>query len=414
MFSPTKHCAIFGLSGFGKDVAGERYIAEKSGKFKVIDLFSEERGEGMLYSMPSSNYNMNKRLEWLSNKRLKPKGYDNEILMFLGTNLEYFPKLPKNIKIITFSEDDVTNDDLVDFLAFNESQRGLMDMILYNNSNKRMTFSSVERYLTLAKIKETPENEEMKGSHRMTIFTILRRIASIKSSGLFHNKDSKYFHKFNFEDCVKDIKTISSFSTLLLPKEEQRGLALGILMKKVLEMRKKSKSRVPVLFYVRELSFFYRKNVPTFYNLLKDSFNKILREGRDLKYTLVINSQLPQDLPDYIFKQFNKVICLKIPDPRILLRKAAIDPFTIKKLENLDEKGVGIYISSGKYRYPIYLPPTMHQKKQEGFDVFTYLGTKFGKIDYSCTEFLKLDLQNPRLEEDKKKYEEEVPVLLGK
>ena len=403
--SYTKHMAIFGISGTGKDIMGERYITTKVGKHKVIDLFSEERGEGMFYSMKSTNQSLNRKLNWLSSGRLEPQEFKNDIIMFLGRDIEYITKLPANVKVVTFSEEDITNDDLIDFLAFNESQRGLMQMCLYNNMNKNMTFTAIETYLKRARTKGSMANREMIGMNTMSCFTILRRISVIKSSGLFYTGTNPKIHKFRFEDMIKNKDTITTVSTLLLPSDDLRGLALGIVMKKIIDTRKKSKDRTPVLFYIREASYFYHKEAPVYYNLIKESINKILREGRDNLLTCVLNTQLPQDLPNNIYKQFGKILCLRVPDPKILLQKALVDNRTMKKIANLQQKGTGIYIYSGGYAYPVRVPPSYHQKKSEGFDVFSYLSTKFGNIDYSDIQILDLDVPvlKPEIETAQKK-----------
>ena len=90
---------------------------------------------------------MLKKISILSNYILKPRSYGNEIIMFLGHNLKKFSTLPKIVKICVFNEDWVTNDDLKDFLAFNESQAGLLDTIFEIHNDEHMTLTEFYKFL---------------------------------------------------------------------------------------------------------------------------------------------------------------------------------------------------------------------------------------------------------------------------
>ncbi len=404
--SPTRHLLITGLSGYGKDFFGEFYISQKMKGNKVIDVFSDIRGEGFFYEIPNDNKFLMKRLKFLTNGQLKPKKFKQEIIMFNGTRLADYPELPANVKVVTFRQKDLTNDDLMDFIAYNDTQRGLLDMLFYYNK-KTMTLDDVEDYLRKSIEPNTEENRILKGGHIATKFTMLRRIAAIKQSGLFHEGDRDLMDEFDPLKCVQDKDTITTFSTMLLPRDDLRGLALGLAIKKIIDMRRKNldKERNPVVLYVRELSGFYADAKATYYSLIKSQFNFILREGRDNLFTLVANTQLPTDVPEYVLYNFNNFFCLKVPEPKFLQRKAMIPNKYIDKLKNLTEPGIGMYVSNGSFRYPVRSIPTLHLKKTEGFDVLDYLSSIYGKKNFEKSEYLsKLDLE---LTTNRNTYKEE-------
>ena len=55
--SKTKHMLVVGMSGFGKDMFSEGYVARMASKgYKVFDLNSESRGEGMYYSLLQDDF----------------------------------------------------------------------------------------------------------------------------------------------------------------------------------------------------------------------------------------------------------------------------------------------------------------------------------------------------------------------
>jgi len=113
----------------------------------VLDINSESRGEGMFYGFKQDSNAMMDRIDYLSNGLVKPKAYDNEIIMFLGNNLKKLKKLPRNIKICVFNEEWITNEDLKNFLAFNESQIGFMDTVFEIHDDQHITLTEFYEYM---------------------------------------------------------------------------------------------------------------------------------------------------------------------------------------------------------------------------------------------------------------------------
>jgi hypothetical protein len=108
-----------------------------------------------------------------------------------------------------------------------------------------------------------------------------------------------------------------------------------------------------------------------------------------------MDTQLLTDLPSRVFKQFNKMMCFRLPysDAKTLLKKATIPDKYLYELTQI-EVGVGMYIANGNFQYPIFTMPTLHKKSEPHFDVFVYLENKFGIKNYQNSQFLRLSLEN--------------------
>ena len=382
---PTHHFLIGGLSGMGKDMTGEAYITEKVGKSKVIDFYSAERFEGFFYGIPQSNPLMLKRMYDLTGGRLKPCAFDHEIIMILGNRLKDVQTLPKNVKVVTLDQNDLTNEDLIDFVAHTPSAKGLMYMIIYFNNNKNLNLDDLELYLKniIEGTLDYDKQQSFKGISRSTVFVIMRNIILLKNSGIF--SDHPGIEKIKINDLIKDVNKISTVSCYLLSSEIEKAVVLGLLLKKFIDYRRVHKDRIHIIFYVRELHAFYRKETPIYYIPFKRYIDFVLTEGRDNLLTLVCNTQKPtRQLPPSIYTHFSKVLCHRLPfnDAYSLQNFASIPIDIIRKMQSLD-KGQGIYIASGGFRYLMEIPPTRHMKKEEGFNVLAYLNKRFGVVDYS-------------------------------
>jgi len=416
LWSKTKHLLIAGVSGFGKGNFGEAYISKFSDKgVKVFDLNSESRGEGMLYGIPQTDSGMKTRLNYLSDDRLKPKAYKNEIIMFLGHNLGKLQKLPANVKVSAFNEEWLTNEDLKKFLAFNDSQVALLEGIFEIHDDQKLSLSYL--YNFLSKAAKSPVGKGMNrearalkqmGSHYMSVNTIKRRARALLRSGLFyrHPEDMKhYFWYLDLDKSLSEVDTITSFSTYLIEDSYIRYVCVGMLLKKFIEIMEHRQTRTPMLFYLREANdFFYMQNPPQYVIDIQDNISKILRKGRSFggsEVTVVMDTQLLYDLPDQIFNGFNKFICFRLPlsDSKRLLRKASIPPLYLENLSKV-EVGTGMYIINGTFQYPYLFYPTLHKKNEPNFDVFNYLSSKYGVVDYNESSFLKLALHPPKKEHE--------------
>lgn len=409
--SKTPHLLIAGVSGYGKGMFGEGYSAKYCGRFKVWDINSESRGEGMYYGLKQDEWVFKQRLNIMSNNIFNPQQYPNEIIMFLGKNIEKLPKLPKNIKVCVFNEDWLTNDDLKDFLAFNESQAGLMDTLFEIHGDRHLTLSYVYEYLTRAGIEGTSQKRELKryGAHYVSINTIKRRARSLLRSGIFYNDQRDVPAKFkylNIEESARDKDSITTFSTYLIEDEYIRYICVNVLLKKLIELIELRQTDIPMLFYIREGNdFYYQKDPPPYVYGIRNSIEKILRKGRFIgksKIMVVMDTQLIKDIPDQVFNAFNKFMIFRLPlsDSKKLLYKATIPSLYLYNLSKL-EVGMAMYIANGLYYYPIYTAPTFHKKSEPDFDVFEYLGSIYNFEDYSQTYFLKLMI-NPLINQNGK------------
>lgn len=408
--SKTRHTLICGLSGYGKGNFGEFYVAQFVGKEKVFDLHSESRGEGMYYSLPQTNSTLLHKIKYYSNDILEryndpeipnSKQIKNEIIMLRGKVLVKFPRLPKNIKVTVFNEEWLSNEDLKKFLAFNDAQSGFLDTIFEIFEDRHIKLSFLYNFLMKAKDQKSREYKVIKqmGAHYMIINTVKRRARTLLRSGIFFNsleedKNAlKYFHFLNLEDSLKDINSITSFSTYLIEDEYIKYVAESVLLKKFIELIETRQYELPMLFYIREMNdFYYQKNPEPYVLDVRESIEKILRKGRFLgsaKVTIIGDTQLLNDIPDAVFNSFNKFICFRLPvkDSNLLLRKATIPLDYLYKLASCDV-GQGMYVVNGGYEYPALFLPTLHMKAEPEFDVFTYLGSVYGYIDYSNSYYV--------------------------
>ena len=398
--SKTPHTLIGGISGFGKGVFGEDYCTKHIGEYKVFDINSHSRGEGMFYGFKQDDPKMLETLDYLSNGILKPRAYKNEIIMFLGNNLKKIRRLPRNVKICVFNEEWLTNEDLKNFLAFNETQISLLDTIFEVNEDKHMTLTELYTYLMRVTLPNSRERNMLKGfggAHYMTINTIKRRARSLLRSGLFWNdeKDMKgYFHYLDLNESVRNFDAITTYSRYLIDNPYTSYVCMDVLIKKFIEYIELRESEAPMLFYIRELNDFYiMKDPPQYVVEIQENIDKILRKGRFLgksKIMLVTDTQLFNDIPTSLFNGFNKYITFRLPlnDSKKLLNKATIPPQFLIALSQLE---VGYYLSviSGSFQYPCRALPTLHKKAEPDFDVFEHLTNMYGAKDYTYSNFLQ-------------------------
>src|SRR3990167_918179 len=410
--SKTRHTLIAGLSGYGKGMFGEFYVAQFIGKEKVFDLHSESRGEGMYYGLPQTDSGLLYKIGYLTNNRLvryndrenpKSKQIKNEIIMLRGKVLAKFPILPENIKVTVFNEEWISNEDLKKFLAFNDAQSGFLDTIFEIFEDRHIKLSFLYNFLMKAKDKKSKEYKMLKemGAHYMIINTVKRRARTLLRSGIFFNSleekqaDLKYFNFLDLSQSLKDMSTITSFSTYLIEDEYIKYVAEAVLLKKFIELIETRQYDVPITFYIREANDFYYmgRNSPPYVVDIQESIEKILRKGRFLggaKVTVIMDTQLLTDLPRSVFSNFNKFICFRLPitDSKLLLTKATIPIEYLYKLASCDV-GQGMYIVNGTFEYLCLFIPTLHQKADPEFDVFKYLGNIYGTKDYRQTFFIK-------------------------
>ena len=398
--SKTPHLLIGGLPGMGKDNFGEGYITKKIGKYKVFDLHNESRGEGMYYNLKQDDFVMQARTKALSNNILKPKRYNNSILMFLGHNLKKINSLPKNVQISVFNERWISNDDLKDFLAFNDSQAGLLDTIFEIHNDEPITLTETYKFLMDASAANSKARREIKkyGAHYTSINTIKRRARSLLKSGIFYDDSKDVPKKFKYLDLEKEAKdknVITTFSTYLIEDDYIKYVCLNVLLKKLIELTELRKLKIPLLIYVKELNDFYfqKREAPPFILGIRNSIEKLLRKGRFMghsKIMVVANTQLLNDIPFTIFNLFNKFMIFRLPinDSRRLLTKSTIPSLYLYNISKLDV-GMAVYVANGVFNYPVRISPTLHKKSEPNFDVLSHLNKIYGVVNYKNTNFFK-------------------------
>lgn len=401
--SKIPHLLIAGVSGYGKGNLGES-VATKQHLvgWKVYDINSESRGEGMCYGIPNNDWDMKVKLETMSTGVLKPSGYDSEIIMFLGNKIEDITSLPKNVRVCVFNEEWLTNDDLKSFLSFNENQSNLMDGIFEIFGDRQMKLSQLYNFLKKAGNKESAEAYALKstGGHYASVNTIKRRARSLLKSGLFYNGKNdigKYFHYLDLEEINSHADIITTFSTYMQNDRYIRYVCIATLLKKFVEFLDKRKSSIPICFYIREGNDFYEDKSPPPYMLdIQKYISLILRKGRSFggaKIMVIMDTQYLDDLPDSVFKGFNKIFIFRLPinDSKKLMAKATIPIIYLENMARADV-GIGMYISNGTFNYPIYVPPTLHLKADPSFDVFKHLSNLYGTDSFKKSDFIALKI----------------------
>ena len=411
LLSKTKHTLIVGISGYGKGNYGEDYAARTTRKgFVMLDINSQERGEGMYYGLPQTDSHMLYRTKTLTNGSIKPQSYDNKIWMFLGTGLKNLKKVPKNINICVFSEKWMDNEDLKNFIALNDTQRNYMEAFFELHANQKITLKYFYDFIQEAVQDKTSKKYQglsMFGlTNYATMSTLKKRALWLLRSGLFYSDKKEVPSKFqylNLEDDVKEGGKIVSYSTYLIEDDSIRQICIYMLLKKFLQLLASRKMAVPMCVYIREGGDFFNQRDETPYLWgIQNMIATIVRKGRSIggsEIMVVLDTQYPSDLPDSMISGFNKKFAFRTSttESKKFLRGADIPYLYLQKLSGADV-GQGMAIVGGEYKYPIHCLPTSHKKAEPDFDVFSYLGGKFGWNDFNKSQFLEL-IMHPTTEE---------------
>lgn len=406
--SKTGHLAIFGMPGYGKGNFGEQYVAGLSRVgYKVFDINSQDRGEGMYYSFKQTQSNMTRKIDMLTQGIVRPQKYKSEIVMFCGNNLKKLKFMPANVKVCSFNEEWLEPNDLIDILAPNsENQAGLLHAVFeYFEEEKgqnKVTLTQLFNFFRASRDKKSEEGIALKGQHYLSIGTLTRRIRSILKSGIFYSNkndmEKGLFQYLDLDEHMRKQDVITSFSTYLVDDEYIRYICIYVLLKKFMEKLEMRKSKVPLCFYIREGNdFFFMKKPPAYALGIQNNISKILRKGRAVGgavVNVVMDTQFPNDLPDYIYNGFNQVAAFRLPlsEARKLNNKATIHEEYLKKLSRA-EVGVYMFVGNGMFHWPVFALPTLHKKAEPNFDVFNYLISLHGRSDYSDSQFLELELK---------------------
>lgn len=388
----THHTLCTGVSGTGKGNLMEGVITQKVGKYKVIDLLDETRGENMKYAFKQSNpmmLNMMQRYKGKNKGKIVPTAYPNQIYMPLGERITECPNIPKNVKVVTFSLDELRVDEILYWFRDFEGAKDMLEYLYYLHPNMKIK-EVIEFLKKVAKDKQSEEAEELLMPDVRSVRRVLVRLDKLVKSGMFY--DGEDFETIRIKDVIQDPETICSFSSYLLKTDEERGLMYGLILKKIIDAKIRSRLPYPIIIYIREISYILggKHTRVSHYEYLKFQVMRVIREGRDFGISLYADTQRRDDLEPLYRNQFNKIIqlrCLK-KDAENLLGVANLPTQIIDKISKLTI-GKAIVICSGQYWYPVTIPPALHSKKSAQEDVLKILNNKYGSTNYSSTIYFK-------------------------
>jgi len=388
IWSPLRHTLIVGRSGTGKDYFGERLITKKIGRYKVIDLFSLERFEGLYYGLPNTDQDLIDAGMRLTGGVYKPTKFKHEIIMFYGHKIRQYHKLPKNIKLVSLRKEDIEFDDLLQILGTTDASKTLLFNIRYYHETMKeiglCTYKDLESYIKkifTKKFDDEEESEFFQGAHPATVSKLFQNLIIVEGSGVFHPG----LPHFDVKEMMRHRDVITTTSAALMATDVERAIVMSIVIKKIVTHNLNPAHRVPIIVYFREIQHIFEKENEDFefWGLARFYTKEILKEGRDNLITLYCNAQnLGQCKP--ILKYFSKAFALRLDqdDAKSLLGFAPIDSQTLSKLISL-ERGKGIFVSGGEYQYVCETLPPHHLKKKEGANVLGYLDKEYGSTDYS-------------------------------
>ncbi|MAH50109.1 hypothetical protein CMI37_30090 [Candidatus Pacearchaeota archaeon] len=385
----VNHKLIAGKSGSGKSNAGEFIVRQEVGKKKVIDLYDSGRFENMCYGLVEKNPYLVYKLKEITNNKIKPSAVPNEIIMVSGKGLEYNNKFPEKVDIKSFSESDLDITDLWYLIGKTDASRGFLAQIEYQlgKDEEEITFDKIFDALSKGRIKV----------HGATNMSLMRDIKKWKVSGMF----SKGVDKINFEDILKDKNTLTSFSTFLL-ETDQEPVAYAMILKNILEAKKRRLIKHRIVLYIREVSNFMRSGKGfEEWALCRRYILMIIREGRDLGIDIICDTQRPLDLPTMFRNQFGYYIAMKMNfgDAEKMLEVQEIPRNIIGKVPHYG-LGQALLATGMRWDAPVHFPPCPHRHKNPRMDVMKCLGkTK----DWDTSDILKIEVN---LEEEPKEVED--------
>lgn len=364
----SPHILIIGSSGSGKSNTSENIIHQRvvSGSKKVFEIGDTDRWECFGYLLPETNPVLVKLIKEMSG--LKPECVNTEIIAISGTDLETVNKIPKCINIMSIDINDIKLSDLETTFA-NDAGKVALGYILmqYGDMNIAELTKFLKEQLSLG-------NDSDKQLPKQTIGKILRRIYSAQSSGVF----SDDFEHINFKKLFSETKKLTVFNLSFIESEEDRGLATSLIIKNIAYHQKHL--RQPTTLYYRECAQTFSKTAPSDYFLAKRILEQIARQGRDLQFSLLLDTQRLSDIPPPIRRNMGTVVCMRMDmgDASALnFDIATLDALTLQKIPSLNT-GEAVIIHSGQYERPIFVPPTRHYHKKPSDKPFWLLGQVFG------------------------------------
>lgn len=396
----VNHTFCSGKSGSGKTNAME-YLVENyliKGKVKCIDFDTSGRFENTTYSLPEDNPAlislMQDHPDLVTHHDLRPRGFNDEVILFCGRGLYYNNELPKNFKVMSFREEDLSWEYLNILLGGTEALRPTLNSM-------QVRFG---KDITLRDIKEIIFNKTFRGEK--TSFNIKSstrdmmkvRIDSWIATGMF----SDNVEKIDFQEILNDKSRITCINTFLLEQEWEEQIAIGLFMDKIISLTKSRKVNHRVLVYLREVSDYMD------WQLCKEGILKILRKGRFFgKYgiDLYCDTQRAKDLKPTLRRQFGYHVLMKTDykDAEGILEVQQIPTEILQKIPRMNT-GDALLATGIRWDYPIQFPPTRHKHVDPSFDVLHALGKKHGlkthDVDLIFTDAFAESMKQKRQEKE--------------
>ncbi len=387
----NKHTLICGKSGSGKSSTAEHYLTLHYPKHKCIDLWDDSgRYENMLYGLPESDAFLKTRIKELSNGRLEARGFPLEIIVPSGRLLSSRRRLPKCIRVCSFDIKKINIEEFGYLFGGSETTQSVISYIIFTYGN-----------FNLIELKEFLEEKasEDKNISAMSRFKLLRLISQLLISGMFNDN----YPPINFKEILKDTKTITSFSSFPLLDDVEKSLFYSLLLKEVLEAKRRGEVKNPIMIYIREISNMVGRFAPDTYEFFQRQLLRIIREGRDLRVSLLADVQRVVDLPPVFRRQFSKTILLKSDrsDANVLLEIGDIPENVLKKLSKAGV-GQGIICTGNAYYFPVWFPPARNYHKKPGQDVLAFLSKIYGTYKINHQTISKIKKSDSLLLDNKK------------
>lgn len=362
------HTLIIGSAGSGKSNCSENIIHQRViyGRQKVFEIGDSDRWECFGYLLPEDNPVLESITKEVSG--FKTELLPTELIAVSGKDLETINKIPKCIKICSLDINSISLSDLESTFS-NDAGKVALGYILmqYGEMNIDELTEFLQKQISAGK-------EGDKQLPIQTISKILRRIFSAKSSGIFN----KNFEHIDFKKMFQNKKMLTVFNFSFIESEEDRGLATSLIIKNISYIQKHL--RQPTTLYYRECAQTFSKTAPSDYSLAKRVLEQIARQGRDLQFSLLLDTQRLNDIPPPVRRNMGTVVCMRMDmgDASLINSDiATLDEETLKKISLLN-RGEAVIIHAGMYDRPVFIPPTQHYHKKPTDKPFKLLGQFYG------------------------------------
>lgn len=389
-FNP--HILLLGKSGSGKSNSSEYVMVQyflanlkkllNDTKYKVIDVYDSGRFENFCYSLAEIRPNLKSYLRMCN---IKAQSFPTEIIMICGKALKEYNVLPKNVKVMSFDQNDLTVQDLFFLLGASTKLYSTLTQIT-NTFGDDMNLKELYVLLTKNKFKGRSVRLDIPVQTRSMM---IRNVKKWLSSGMF----APNCEKIDFKKICNDSSKITVFCTAMLEADEE-AIAYGIIMKNLFEIARHKLTKNELKVYIREISNFLS---PLSMDLEERKFAKhfilrILREGRDYLISILADSQRGQDLPPKYKKQFGTTAQMKsdFSDAEQLLNITYIEKKDLMQVSKF-ALGTGMIITGQNIETPVKFRPTMHRHKKPKMDVLKVLRRVYGEYKVDHKHLLKVE-----------------------